>query len=213
MRRPCFDSARAYVTCVTETALYQENGVRHWDAIEAIRVCRPVPTSRASPKRRSTSRAACLTQAGGSRGRRERAARAGGASGRCKRAALAVQAGGASGQRERMARSDGVQMGRYWEVETDHEGPAPVKAGCGVSGRRERGREWVARTGGASGRLKRAARAGGAIGWREVMVCRWDGIGTQLGRFRPQAPWGGWVIGRWPKGRVVCLGRRFVCRG
>ena len=27
MRRPCFDSARAYVTCVTETALYQENGV------------------------------------------------------------------------------------------------------------------------------------------------------------------------------------------
>ena len=38
-----------------------------------------------------------------------------------------------------MARSDGVQMGQYWEVETDHEGLVPVKAGCGVSGRRERG--------------------------------------------------------------------------
>jgi hypothetical protein len=45
-----------------------------------------------------------------------------------------------------MARSDGVQMGRYWEAETDHEGPAPVKAGCGVSGRRER----AARAGSAS---------------------------------------------------------------
>ena len=42
------------------------------------------------------------------------------------------------------------------------------------------------------------------------MVCRRDGIGTQLGRFRPQAPWGGWVTGRWSQDRVVCLGRRIV---
>ena len=40
-----------------------------------------------------------------------------------------------------------------------------------------------------------------------MMVCRRGGIGTQLGPFRPQAPWGGWVTGRWhtdrPKGGLV----------
>ena len=70
----------------------------------------------------------------------------------------------------------------------------PVRAGCGVSGRRERAaragsaiewREWTARAGGASGRRERAAReargradraaahAGGINGG----VCRWGGIG------------------------------------
>ena len=58
-------------------------------------------------------------------------------------------------------------MGRYWEIETDHEGLVPVRAGCGASGRRERatragsanGRhEWMARVGGASGRCSRVAR-------------------------------------------------------
>ena len=63
--------------------------------------CAFVLTSRAaSPKRRSTSRAVCLTQAGGAtRGRRAWAARAGGAGGRRKRAA---RAGGARGWREVM---------------------------------------------------------------------------------------------------------------
>ena len=93
------DGTAAYVTRVTKTAQYQQNGVPH------------------------------------ASGRRERAVRAGSASGRRE---WAAQAGGASGRRERVARSDGVQMGRYWEVETAHEGLVPVKAGCGVSGRRER---------------------------------------------------------------------------
>ena len=94
-------------------------------------------------------------------------------------------------------------LGRYWEVETDHEGLVPVRAGCGVSGRRERAaragsangrREWTARAGGASGRRSRVARSDGARGWREeVMVCRWDG--TQLGKFRPQVPLG--RLGDW----------------
>ena len=73
-------------------------------------------------------------------------------------------------RRREGGRSGGVQMGRYWEVEveTDHdEGLVPVKAGCGVSGRRERAaragsaierREWTARAGGASGRRERVAR-------------------------------------------------------
>ena len=95
------------------------------------------------------------------------------ASGRRERTA---RAGGASGRRERVARSDGVQMGRYWEVETDHEGPVPVKAGCGVSGRRER----AARAGSANGRREWTARAGGASGRRE-RVARSDGV--QMGRY------------------------------
>ena len=76
-----------------------------------------VLTSRAaSPKRRSTSRAVCLTQAGGARGRRAWAARAGGAGGRRKRAA---RAGGARGWREVMVcrlRADGAALlgGRGW---------------------------------------------------------------------------------------------------
>ena len=90
-------------------------------------------------------------RAGGASGQRERAARVDGASGRRKRAA------------QRVARSDGVQMERYWEAETDHEGPAPVKAGCSVSGWRER----VARAGSANGRREWTARAGGASGRRE----------------------------------------------
>ena len=66
-----------------------------------IKECCPVLTPRASsPKRRSASRAACLTQAGGARGRREWAALAGGAGGRRKRAA---RAGGARGWRKVMA--------------------------------------------------------------------------------------------------------------
>ena len=68
-----------------------------------------------------------------------------------------------------------MQMGRYWEVETDHEGPAPVKAGCGVSGRRER--ERAARAGSANGRREWTARAGGASG-RRVRVARSDGVQT-----------------------------------
>ena len=71
-------------------------------------------------------------------------------------------------------------MGRYWEVETDPEGLAPVKAGCGASGRRERAnsyasgrRERAARVDGAGGRRERAMLEGGA----EAMVCRWGGIG------------------------------------
>ena len=74
-------------------------------------------TSRASPpKRRSTSRTACLTQAGGARGRREWAARAGGAGGRRKRAA---RAGGAREWREVTVcrlRADGAVLleGRGW---------------------------------------------------------------------------------------------------
>ena len=83
------------------------------------------------------------------------------------------------------ARSDGVQMGRYWEVEvkTDHDkGLVPVEAGCGVSGRRERAvragsangrREWTARAGGASGRRKRVAKSGGV-----QMGRYWDAIGA-----------------------------------
>ena len=76
-----------------------------------------VLTSRAaSPKRRSASRAVCLTQAGGARGRRAWAARAGGAGGRRKRAA---RAGGARGWREVMVcrlRADGAALlgGRGW---------------------------------------------------------------------------------------------------
>ena len=74
-------------------------------------------TSRAaSPKRRSTSRAVRLTQAGGARGRRAWAARAGGADGRRKRAA---RAGGARGWREVAVcrlRADGAALlgGRGW---------------------------------------------------------------------------------------------------
>ena len=81
------------------------------------RVVCPVLTSRASsPKRRSASRTACLTQAGGARGRREWAARAGGVGGRRKRAA---RAGGARGWREVMVcrlRADGAVLfgGRGW---------------------------------------------------------------------------------------------------
>ena len=98
-----------------------------------------------------------------------------------------------------MAPSDGVQMGRYWEVETDHEGLVPVRACCGVSGRHER----AARAGSAAierrewRRREQVARAGGARGLREVVVCRWGGIGTQLGGFRPQPPLGrlgGWGV-------------------
>ena len=106
-------------------------------------------------------------------GRRERAARAGSANGQRE---WTARAGGASGRRERVVRSDGVQMGRYWEeVETVHEGLVPVKAGCGVSGRRER----AARAGSASGRREWTARAGGASGRRE-RVARSDGV--QMGR-------------------------------
>ena len=82
-----------------------------------------------------------------------------------------------------MARSDGVQMGRYWEVETDHEGLVPVKAGCGVSGRRER----AARAGSANGRREWTARAGGASGRRE-RVARSDGV--QTGRHSLGRNWG-----------------------
>ena len=32
-----------------------------------------------------------------------------------------------------------------------------------------------------------------------------------MGRFRPQAPWGGWVTGRWPKGRVLVSGWASRC--
>jgi len=89
-----------------------------------------------------------------------------------------------------------VQMGRYWEVEADHEGPVPctvpVRAGCGASGRRERAtrvgsangrREWAARAGGASGRCSRVARK------------RSFADGAVLGRFRTQAPLG--LLGGW----------------
>ena len=72
-----------------------------------------------------------------------------------------------------------MQMGRYWEVEveTDHDqGLVPVKAGCGVSGRRER----AARAGSANGRREWTARAGGASGRRE-RVARSDGV--QMGRY------------------------------
>jgi len=37
-----------------------------------------------------------------------------------------------------------------------------------------------------------------------VMVCEWDGIGTQLGRFRPQAPLG--LLGGWGMAPRPCLG-------
>ena len=78
-------------------------------------------------------------------------------------------------------------MGRYWEVKTDHEGLAPVRDGCGASGRRERAtragsangrREWTARVGGASGRCSKVARK------------RWcaDGTGGGIGKIPAQAP-------------------------
>ena len=68
-------------------------------------------------------------------------------------------------------------MGRYWEeAENDYEGPAPVKAGCGVSGRRER----AVRAGSANGRREWTAQAGGASGRRE-RVARSDGV--QMGRY------------------------------
>ena len=81
-----------------------------------------------------------------------------------------------SGRRERVAPSDGVQMGRYWEVGTGHEGLVPVRAGCGVSRRRER----AARAGGANGRREWTARAGGAS-WRRSRVARSGGV--QMGRY------------------------------
>ena len=101
---------RACGACVVEP--------RHiGDSTEVRRRAAFVLTSRAaSPKRRSTSRAVCLTQAGGARGRRAWAARAGGAGGRRKRAA---RAGGARGWREVMVcrlRADGAALlgGRGW---------------------------------------------------------------------------------------------------
>ena len=87
-------------------------------------------------------------------------------------------------------------MRRYWEIETDHEGLVPVRAGCGASGRSERAtragsangqRERAARVDGAGARRERAVLEGGA----EAMVCRWDGIG----KFRPQVPLG--RLGDW----------------
>ena len=105
-----------------------------------------------------------------------------------------------------------VQMGRYWEVEADHEGPVPctvpVRAGCGASGRRERAtrvgsangrREWTARVGGASGRCSRVARK------------RSCADGTVLGKFRPQAPLG--RLGDWgtaPRPHLGAWGGRMV---
>jgi hypothetical protein len=98
-----------------------------------------------------------------------------------------------------------VQMGRYWEVEADHEGPVPctepVRAGCGASGRRERAtragsangrREWAARAGGASGRCSRVARKRSRVD------------GTVLGGFRTQAPLG--LLGGWGKAPRPRLG-------
>ena len=101
-----------------------------------------------------------------------------------------------------------MQMGRYWEVETDHEGLVPVRAGCGASGRRERAtragsangrRKWTARVGGASGRCSRVARK------------RWCADGTVLGKFRPQAPLG--RLGDWgtaPRPQLGAWGGRMV---
>ena len=55
-------------------------------------------------------------------------------------------------------------------------------------------RSIVAPWGGASGRRERTA-----WWW-------WCAEGMLLGEFPPEPPWGGWVTGRWPKGRVVVPG-------
>ena len=176
MRRPCFDSARAYVTCVTETAHTRNTRNTHV----------PELTSRASPKRRCMSRTECLREVAPAR-TMPRAPLV--------LARLAWPSRPRSSARWRHEQGC-VQMGRYWEVEADHEGPVPctvpVRAGCGASGRRERAtrvgsangrREWAARAGGASGRCSRVARK------------RSRADGTVLGRFRTQAPLG--LLGGW----------------
>ena len=65
----------------------------------------------------------------------------------------------------------------------------------------------AARVDGASGRRERAAREGGASG-------RSGGVrkGRYWGDFPPEPPWGGWVTGRWPKGRVVVPVKAGWCR-
>ena len=99
-----------------------------------------------------------------------------------------------------------VQMGRYLEVETDHEGLVPVRAGCGVSGRHER----EARAGSASGRREWTARAGGASG-RRSRVARSDGV--RMGRYWEISAPGhlgaaGW-LGDCPEAMPWCLGRSY----
>ena len=122
-------SSFIYVTCVTETALYEQNGVPARSRPGSHDACAPLVLARLAWPSRPRSSARWRHEQG------------------C------------------------VQMGRYWEVEADHEGPVPVRAGCGASGRRER----ATRAGSADGRREWTARAGGASG-RRVRFARSDGV-------------------------------------